>query len=137
MIFSLRLFDGRATFLAIWLSMSVTSIENRLFKIYAEIFVSAEISRLPGYEDWYAFMERIAVPGRMHEITADAYRSLLEASTPRLYSSNRFCVANADGLLRLFWTTGGRYFCRQLTREESNRVCDASGLPREYGMYLD
>ena len=117
--------------------MVTTCSELSLDETYAELSHESEVTEQPVDEDWYAFVERVSVPGRINEITGDAFRLFLESSPPRLLGRNRFCWADGDDPLRMFWTTVGRYYCRQLTRQETNRLCDASGLPREYGMYLD
>jgi hypothetical protein len=103
--------------------------------LYANLMSTAQISRQPRYEDWDGFVERISVTGRINEISEDAYLYFLDVAPPRLFGVNRYCFAEGDEPLRLFWSTEGRYFCRQLTRQESNRLCDASGLPREYGLF--
>jgi len=108
-----------------------------LDEVYAELSWAREVTEQPADEDWYAFMERISVPGRINEITEDAYYCFLNSSPPKLLGKTRFCWADGDAPLRVFWTTDGRYYCRQLTRQETNHLCDVSGLPREYGMQLD
>ena len=116
--------------------MISTPTELSLDEVYSELSCAGEVTKQPTDEDWYAFAERISVPGRINEITEDAYRFFLESSPPKLLGRNRFCWADGDSPLRLFWTTDGSYYCRQLTRQETNRLCDASGLPREYGVFL-
>ena len=117
--------------------MVTTPTALSLDEVYAELSCACQVTQQPVDEDWYAFVERISVPRRINEITEDAYRSFLESSPPKLLGRNRFCQADGDTPLRMFWTWHGRYYCRQLTRQETNRLCDASGLPREYAMYLD
>ena len=104
-------------------------------EVYADLLFGGDVMELPENEDCYALMERISVPGRINEITEDTYWYFLEVLPPRLFNGNQFCFAEGDEPLRLFWSRHGRFFCRQLTREETNRVCDASGLPRGYGLY--
>jgi hypothetical protein len=91
-----------------------------------------ESSQLPESEDWTELYRRISVPGRLNEISLAAYRYFLETFRPLLYGGNRFCIADGLDALRLFWSTNGRYFCRQLNREETGCLCDASGLSRDY-----
>jgi hypothetical protein len=116
--------------------MIAAPMELSLDEVYSELSCAAEVTKQPAEEDWYAFAERISVPGRINEITEDAYQFFLESSPPKLLGTSRFCWADGEQPLRVFWTTDGRYYCRQLTRQETNRLCDASGLPREYAIYL-
>ena len=116
--------------------MSLASQILSLGRVYADLMVAARTTASPEYEDGPALVRRISVPGRINEINAEAYAYFLHAWPPRLYGGNRFCFAAGDEPLRLFWEFNGCYFCRQLTRQETNRLCDASGLPREYGLGL-
>lgn len=115
--------------------MLASPLESSLRAVYGELMVAAAMTAQADDEDWYALVDRISVPGRVHEITGDAFRWFLHAWPPRLLGENHFGFAQADEPLRLFWTSNGRFFCRQLTRQETNRLCDASGLPREYAIW--
>jgi len=101
-------------------------------ELYANLMVAPHITHQPPDEDCLALIERISVPGRINEITRGAYCYFLHVWPPRLCGGDRFCYAEAAEPLRLFWIINGHCFCRQLTRDETNRLCDASGLPREY-----
>jgi hypothetical protein len=116
--------------------MLASTPESSLRSVYSEFMVAQEVTEQPAEEDWYALVDRIGVPGRINEITEDAFRYFLYVWPPRLLGDDHFGFAQADEPLRLFWTTNGRFFCRQLTRQETNRLCDASGLPREYAICL-
>jgi hypothetical protein len=100
---------------------------------YAELMSAAEATPLPDDEAWTELVERISVPGRVNEITEETFWYFLEVLPPKLFGGNRFCFAEGDEPLRLFWQREGRYFCRQLTRHETQRLCDLTGLPRDYG----
>ena len=113
--------------------MPLLSQDLSLARIYADLMTCSDSTDLPEDEDWRCLIQRISVPGRINEITEETYWYFLEVLPPRLFNGNRFCFAEGDEPLRLFWSRTGRYFCRQLTREETHRVCDASGLPRDYG----
>ena len=102
-------------------------------RVYLELMATAEMTALPQHEDWKDLIERITVPGRINEITEETYWYFLEVLPPRIFNGNEFCFAEGDEPLRLFWHCRGRYFCRQLTWEETYRVCDAGGLRRDYG----
>jgi len=115
--------------------MPASILDLSLGQVYAELMVRGDVTDVRDDEDCYALMRRISVPGRINEITEDTYWYFLEALPPRLFNGNQFCFAEGDEPLRLFWSRHGHYFCRQLTREETDRICDASGLPREYGLF--
>jgi hypothetical protein len=53
--------------------------------------------------------------------------------SPKLLRGSWFAIAEGIGPLKLFWHKGGNYYARNLTWEQTSRVCDATGLPREYG----
>lgn len=101
--------------------------------VYTELRLAPDATRQPDEESWTELIERISVPGRINEVAEEAYRYFLEVLPPKLFNGNEFCFAEGDEPLRLFWRQQGRCFCRQLTRDETHRVCDLSGLPREYG----
>lgn len=113
--------------------MSPFNTDLSLSRVYAELATSSDVTELPDDEQWDALIHRISVPGRINEITEDTYWYFLEVLPPRLFNGNEFCFAEGDEPLRLFWFHQGRHFCRQLTRDETHRVCDAGGLPRDYG----
>jgi len=102
-------------------------------RVYLELMTAAETTALPEQERWKELIERITVPGRINEVTEETYWYFLEVLPPRLFNGNEFCFAEAAEPLRLFWHYRRRYYCRQLTWEETHRVCDASGLPKHYG----
>ena len=99
---------------------------------YTQLTTAVDVTALPDDEGWTELMDRISVPGRISQITEDTYWYFLEVLPPKLFNGNEFCFAEGDEPLRLFWQRQGRYYCRQLTRDETQRVCDLSGLPREY-----
>ncbi len=101
--------------------------------VYTELMSAPDATGQPDDEVWTELIERISVPGRINEITQETYWYFLEVLPPKLFNGNEFCVAEGDEPLRLFWQRHGRYFCRQLTQDETHRICDFSGLPREYG----
>ena len=106
---------------------------STVIQLYIELTSSAETGELPENEHWTDLINRISVPGRINEITEDTYWYFLEVLPPKLFNGNQFCFAEGDEPLRLFWRNPGRYFCRQLTREETYRLCEATGLPKDYG----
>jgi hypothetical protein len=100
---------------------------------YTQLMTAVDATALPDDEAWSQLIARISVPGRINEITEDTYWYFLEVFPPKLFNGNEFCFAEGDEPLRLFWRRQGRFYCRQLTGEETRRICDLSGLPREYG----
>ena len=113
--------------------MSADVLRSSLGQLYAELAWPCHATSLPDDEVWPDLMERISVPGRINEIAEETYWYFLEVLPPKLFNGNQFSFAEGDEPLRLFWRQQGRCFCRQLTREETERVCDLSGLPRDYG----
>ena len=100
-----------------------------LERLYAELMSASEITEQPQDEDWYALIRRISVPSRVNEIAGDVYRYFLHVQPTLLFGGNRFCFSEPGESLRLFWMTDDRYFCRQLSPEESDRLCNVVGLP--------
>jgi hypothetical protein len=113
--------------------MSADADRSSLRLLYAQLAWPCQAAALPDDETWPELLERITVPGRINEITEETYWYFLEVLPPKLFNGNQYCFAEGDEPLRLFWRQQGRCFCRQLTRDETHRVCDLSGLPREYG----
>jgi hypothetical protein len=89
----------------------------------------------PEGEAWPEMIARISVTGRIAQISDGVWEYFLDVLPPRLMGRNYFCFAEGQEPLRIFWRQRGACFVRQLTRAESNRVCDLSGLPRDYGTY--
>jgi hypothetical protein len=132
----LRRFDRTHATVASSLWMLAFGPESSLRSVYNQLMLAPAFTEQPAEEDWYALVDRISVPDRINEITEDAFRYFLYAWPPRLLGQSHFGFAQGEEPLRLFWISHGRFFCRQLTREETNRLCDASGLPREYAISL-
>jgi hypothetical protein len=126
---SFGFFDTTRGILACLAAMHVAARQDRLQQLYAELMSAAKSTEQPEDEDWYALIRRISVPGRLNEITRDVYQYFLYCRPTLLYGGNHFSVSDAGESLRLFWITDGRYFCRQLSPQESNRLCNVVGLP--------
>ena len=103
--------------------------QGELQQLYGELMSAPKSTQQPQDEDWYALIRRISIPGRMNEITRDVYQYFLFRQPTLLYGGDHFSVSEPGGPLRLFWITDGRYFCRQLSLQESRRLCDVVGLP--------
>ena len=113
--------------------MSGSIDSPNLGQVYAQLQRGDDAARLPEDEEWASLIRRVSVPGHVHEISEETYWYFLEVLPPKLFNGNQFSFAEGQEPLRLFWHSNGRHFCRQLTWDETYRLCDASGLPREYG----
>ena len=91
------------------------------------------VSEQPEGEEWSAAVERMSVADRIAQITEETWYWFLEVLPPKLLRGNFFAFSEGQEPLKIFWRRRGQHFCRQLTWEETWRVCEASGLPRDYG----
>ena len=76
----------------------------------------------------------MSVADRIAQITEETWYWFLEVLPPKLHGGSWFAFAEGQEPLKIFCRQRGQHFCRQLTWEETWRVCEASGLPRDYGM---
>jgi hypothetical protein len=83
----------------------------------------AEIVERPDGEEWKAMIARISVTGTIAEIDAETYWYFLEVLPPKYQRGGFFAFAEGAEALRLFWQKGDRYFCRQLTWDETTNFC--------------
>jgi hypothetical protein len=84
-------------------------------------------------EEWPNVIARLQVEGRIAEVTEEVWYYFLEVLPPKLLRGNWFAFAEGQDPLKLFWRKQGRHYGRQLTWEETHRLCDATGLPKDYG----
>ena len=84
-------------------------------------------------EDWDAMIERIHVTGRVNTISAETYFYFFEVLPPKWFDGRFFAFAEGQDALSIFWHGKGRYYCRLLTDEETDRLCETSGLSKSYG----
>lgn len=89
----------------------------------------------PEGEAWPELIARISVAGRIAQISDEVWNYFLDVLPPKLMGRGYFCFAEGQEPLRIFWRRGGDCFARQLTQAETERVCELSGLPRDYGSY--
>lgn len=89
----------------------------------------AETVPRPEDETWSALIQRITVPGRIHEIDQETYWWFLECLPPRYLSGGVFAFAEGAEPIRLFARDGQRYLVRQLTWEETQAFCGLAGIP--------
>ena len=89
----------------------------------------------PENEEWAAAVERLSVPGRINEISEDIYFEYLEVLPPKLLRGSFFAFAEGQEPFRVFLRRQERYLGRLLTQEETDRLCELTGLPKNYGGY--
>jgi hypothetical protein len=92
----------------------------------------APLVPMPADEDWQQMLLRIAVPGRIAEVSEETYWHFLEVLPPRFIQGRYFCFAEGLEPLRLFWQASDRYFTRQLTWQETKVFCRAARIPQDY-----
>ena len=91
------------------------------------------ISEQPDGEQWPNVIARLQVEGRIAEISEEVWYYFLEVLPPKLLRGSWFAFAEGQEPLKLFWRKQGRHYGRQLTWDETHRLCDATGLPKDYG----
>lgn len=89
----------------------------------------AEIVLRPDNEEWAALIPRIGVSGRIAEIDEETFLYFLEVLPPKHQRGGLFAFAEGAEALQLFWRNGDRYFCRQLTWEETQEYCRLARIP--------
>jgi hypothetical protein len=82
----------------------------------------------PDGEPWAALIARISAPGRAAEVTEETYGYFLDVLPPR-WLGEGFMFAEGAEALRYFWKANGRYYCRQLTWDETGAFCAVAGVP--------
>jgi hypothetical protein len=83
----------------------------------------ADVIPRPEREDWSALIARIATPGKIAAIDEETFWYFLEVLPPKYQTGGLFAFAEGAEALRLFWRKGERYFCRQLTWDETMDFC--------------
>jgi hypothetical protein len=104
-------------------------------KEYVYSLFDGDADPLPENEEWAAAVERLSVPGRINEISEDIYFEFLEVLPPKLLRGSFFAFAEGQEPLRVFLRRQERYLGRQLTQEETDKLCELTGLPKNYGSY--
>jgi hypothetical protein len=89
---------------------------------------------LPETETWDEVIGRVRVANAIHEINEETYWYFLEVLPPKWFNGNLFAFAEGQEPIRLHWRNRKRYFCRQLTQEQTDRFCETVGLSKAYGM---
>lgn len=89
---------------------------------------AGEIVPRPADEPWPSMIARISVPGQVAAIGGDTFEYFLQVIPPH-YHGHGFAFAEGAEPLRYFWHTADRYFCRQLTEDETVTFCSLAGIP--------
>ena len=90
---------------------------------------------MPENEQPLTTIERLSVPGRINEISGDIYFEFLDLLPPKLLRGSFFAFAEGQEPLRVFLRHDKRYLSRQLTQEETDKLCELTRLPKDYGSY--
>jgi hypothetical protein len=89
---------------------------------------------LPQGEAWCETVTRISTPGQVAEIDEDTFGYFLDVLPPRWMGPGGFAFGEGYDRLRLFWRSkDGRYFCRQLDRDENAAFCRLAAVPLSSG----
>lgn len=104
-------------------------------KEYVYSLFDGDVVPLPENEEWAAAVARLSVTGRVAEISEEIYFEFLEVLPPKLLRGSFFAFAEGQEPLRVFLRRHERYLGRLLTQEETDKLCELSGLPKDYGSY--
>ena len=104
-------------------------------KEYVHSLFEGDADPVPDNEEWAAAVERLSVTGRINEISEDVYFEFLEVLPPKLLRGSFFAFAEGQEPLRVFMRRQERYLGRLLTQEETDRMCELTGPPKNYGGY--
>lgn len=89
----------------------------------------AELIPRPDNEDWPAVITRISIAGQIAEIDEETFWYFLEVLPPKYQRGHLYAFAEGAEALRLFWRQAERYFCRQLTWDETQQFCRLAHIP--------
>jgi len=104
-----------------------------LKEILTSLTTGVPIAEQPDEEKWPDVIARLQVEGRIAEISEEVWYYFLEVLPPKLLRGSWFCFAEGQEPLKILWRKQGKFFGRQLTWDETHRLCDATGLPKDYG----
>lgn len=80
---------------------------------------SAPVVKKPKDETWAQMISRIKQTGQISEIKKETYNYFLDILPPQWVSEKGFAFAEGEDNIRLFWKKCGKFYCRQLTDEET------------------
>lgn len=87
----------------------------------------ATVLPIPPDEPWDDMIERISTVGVIAEILEETYDYFLEV-LPLKWMGRGFAFAEGAEALRYFWKSDEKWFCRQLTWEETVSFCAAADI---------
>lgn len=64
---------------------------------------------------------RTTVSGAIHEVTEETWDYFLDVLPPRWMGRGMFAFAEGWEPFRLFWKRSGKFFCRQLSWDETRQ----------------
>ena len=88
---------------------------------------SSPILPRPTEEVWSQMIRRMSLPGETAEINETTYDYFLDVLPPR-WMGQGFMFAEGADSLRYFWKSNGKYYCRQMTWDETMAFCRAVGI---------
>ena len=106
-----------------------------LQSLLAPLTNEEDASPQPENESWENTIERISNADRVAEITQKTWDYFLDVLPPKILEGRWFAFAEGQEPLRIFYRKQGKHYVRQLTEEQSMRVCELTGLPKDYGAY--
>ena len=77
-------------------------------------------------------IERTSGPSKNAMIDEETYLYFLEVLPPKFMQKGLFAFAEGAEELRLFWRSGGEFFCRQLSWDESKTFSRVAHLAFPY-----
>src|SRR5579872_503612 len=92
----------------------------------------AEYTPRPDNEGWNAMIARISNPGTLADIDEETYDYFLNVLPPKQRLGAAYAFAEGAEPLRLFWRSGRRYLCRQLTWDETRDFCRLTQMSFPY-----
>jgi hypothetical protein len=90
---------------------------------------STPVVSRPDGEEWGGMIARTTAPHRICEVDEETYDYFLEVLPPR-WMGRGFAFAEGGDDIRLFWKTGGRFLCRQLSADETDEFYRLIGSSR-------
>jgi hypothetical protein len=97
---------------------------------YLDQLKQGPVAVVPASAEWKPHVDDISVPGRICEVTEEDFYYWLDVLPPKWLVHYYYCFGEGADPFRLFWKSRGRFFCRQLTDEETDAFCRLAGMPR-------
>ena len=81
-------------------------------------------------ESWEDLIKRVSTAGVVAEVDAETFDYFLDVLPPKWMGHGCYCFAEGAEALRYFYKSSGRFFCRQMTWDETAAFCAAAGIPK-------